>query len=265
MADFQTILCHDQGAVRVLTLNQPQLFNPLDARSGTELVAALEEADRAPGVRAVVLTGAGKAFAAGGNVRLMAEKVLSGQSTKPFFSEIAAILNRTIITLRRLAKPVVCALNGVAAGGGLGWCLACDLVVAAQSARLDPAYVRIAVNPDGGASALVTRLIGLKRASEFFLRGRVLSAQEALEWGMINRVVEDGQLMDEALKVARELAAGPPKALALTKALLNQAVLGDLETILENERRGIIELADQPDFIEGIKAFVEKRPPRFGQ
>ena len=159
----------------------------------------------------MVLTGAGKAFAAGGNVRLMAEKVLSGQSTKPFFSEIAAILNRTIITLRRLAKPVVCALNGVAAGGGLGWCLACDLVVAAQSARLDPAYVRIAVNPRRGASALVTRLIGLKRASEFFLRGRVLSAQEALEWGMINRVVEDGQLMDEALKVARELGGGLPR------------------------------------------------------
>ena len=254
MAQYQTILQQDHGAVRVLTLNQPQLFNPLDALSGAELVAALEEADREPTVRALVLTGAGKAFAAGGNVR---------QPTKPFFTEIAAILNRSVITLRRLSKPVVCALNGVAAGGGLGWCLACDLVVAAKGARLDPAYVRIAVNPDGGASALVTRLIGLKRASEFFMLGRVLTAQEALEWGMVNRVVEDGRELDEALALAQELAAGPPKALAATKALLNQAVLGDLESILENERRGIIELADQPDFVEGIKAFVEKRKPRF--
>ncbi|MBI5524667.1 MAG: enoyl-CoA hydratase/isomerase family protein [Desulfarculus sp.] len=263
MADFQTILLQDHGAVRVLTLNQPQLFNPLDAVSGTELVAALEGADRDPAVRALVLTGAGKAFAAGGNVRLMAEKVLGGRPTKPFFTEITAILNRSIITLRRLSKPVVCALNGVAAGGGLGWCLACDLVVAAQSARLDPAYVRIAVNPDGGASALVTRLIGLKRASEFFLLGRVLTAQEALEWGMVNRVVEDGQLLPQALELAQALAAGPAKALAATKALLNRAVLGDLEGILEDERQGIIELADQPDFVEGIKAFVEKRKPQF--
>jgi len=264
MAGYQTILQENHGAVRLLTLNQPQMFNPLDALSGSELVAALEEADRDPAVRAVVLTGAGKAFAAGGNVRLMGEKVLSGQSTKPFFTEITAILNRSIIALRRLSKPVVCALNGVAAGGGLGWCLACDLVVAAKSARLDPGYVRIAVNPDGGASVLVTRLIGLKRASEFFLLGRVLSASEALAWGMINRVVEDGQVLAEALQVAQVLAAGPAKALAATKALLNQAALGDLEGILEDERRWIIELADQPDFVEGIKAFFEKRQPNFG-
>jgi 2-(1,2-epoxy-1,2-dihydrophenyl)acetyl-CoA isomerase len=194
----------------------------------------------------------------------MGEMVHSNTPSKPFFSEIAALLNRSIITLRRLSKPVVCALNGVAAGGGLGWCLACDLVVAGQSARLDPGYVRIAVNPDGGTSALVSRLIGLQRASEFFMLGRVLEADEALEWGMVNRVVPDGQELDEALKLAQELATGPAKALAATKALLNQATLGDLETILENERRWIIELADQPDFCEGIKAFFEKRKPNFG-
>jgi 2-(1,2-epoxy-1,2-dihydrophenyl)acetyl-CoA isomerase len=136
--------------------------------------------------------------------------------------------------------------------------------VIAASARLDPGYVRIAVNPDGGTSVLVSRLIGLKRASEFFMLGRVLSAQEALDWGMVNRVVPDDQVLSESLDLARQLAAGPARALMATKTLLNQATLGDLEGILEDERRWIIELADQPDFIEGIKAFFEKRKPNFG-
>ena len=263
MSTFQTLLVEDRGPVRLLTLNQPELFNPLDAVSGAELIQALEEAGRQPAVRALVLTGAGKAFAAGGNVRLMGGLLQKGQDPAPWFSDIGAILNRSIITLRRLPKPVVCALNGVAAGGGLGWCLACDLVVAAARARLDPGYVRIAVCPDGGASALVTRLIGHKRASEFFLLGRVLKAAEALDWGLVNRVVADGQVVDEALKLAQELAAGPAQALAATKALLNQATLGDLETILEEERQAIARLSSQPDFAEGITAFFEKRRPNF--
>ncbi len=263
MSQFETILVEDQGPVRLLTLNQPQFFNPLDQKSGPELVAALEAADREAAVRAVVLTGAGKAFAAGGNVRLMGEILASGRSAGPFFSEIAAVLNRSIITLRRLGKPVVCALNGVAAGAGLGWALACDLVVAAEGARLDPGYIRIAVTPDGGTSALVTRLIGHKRASEFFLLGRVLAAREALEWGMVNRVVPDDQVVAEALAVAGQLAQAPRQALRATKALLNQAILGDLETILEEERQAIVGMVDLPDFAEGIRAFFERRKPTF--
>ena len=263
MDEYQTILWEDRGPVRLIALNQPQFFNPLDPVSGPELVAVLEAADRAPTVRAVVLTGAGKAFAAGGNVRLMGELLAKGQAPGPFFSEIAAVLNRSVITLRRMAKPVVCALNGVAAGAGLGWALACDLVVAAESARLDPGYIRIAVTPDGGTSALVTRLIGLKRASEFFMLGRVLPAAEAMAWGMVNRVVADDRVLEEALAVAAQLAQAPRQALKATKALLNQAVLGDLETILENERQAIVEMVALPDFAEGIKAFFERRKPAF--
>ena len=263
MSEYKTILVEDRGPVRLLTLNQPQLFNPLDPDSGPELVAALEAADRDPAVRALVLTGAGKAFAAGGNVRLMAELLAKGEAPGPWFSDIAAMLNRSIITLRRLGKPVVCALNGVAAGAGLGWALACDLVVAAESARLDPGYIRIAVTPDGGTSVLVTRLIGHKRASEFFLLGRVLAAKEALEWGMVNRVVADDQVLTEALAVAGQLARSPRQALKATKALLNQATLGDLETMLEQERQAIVGMVDLPDFAEGIKAFFERRKPEF--
>lgn len=263
MSSYQTLLVEDRGPVRLITLNQPQIFNPLDEVSGPELIQALEAADRDHTVRALVLTGAGKAYAAGGNVRLMADILARGERPSPFFSEVGAVLNRSVITLRRLSKPVVCALNGVVAGGGLGWCLGCDLVVAAQSARLDPGYIRIAVCPDGGASALVTRLIGHKRASEFFLLGRALSAAEALEWGLVNRVVADDKVLAEALAMAGQLAQSPRQALAATKALLNQAVLGDLETVLEQERQAIMALADQPDFAEGIKAFFERRKPEF--
>ncbi len=263
MTQFQTLLIEDRGPVRLVTLNQPEMYNPLDQTSGQELIQALEEAEREQSVRALVLTGAGKAFSAGGNVRLMGKLVEQGGARSPFFSEIAALLNRTIITLRHLPKPVVCALNGVAAGGGLGWCLACDLVVAAQGARLDPGYIRIAVNPDGGNSLLVTHLIGHKRASAFFMLARPISAQEALAWGMVNQVVPDHQVLASALELAQELARGPAQALASTKRLINRAVFGDLESILEQERREIMRLVDEPDHAEGIRAFFEKRPPRF--
>ena len=129
MAEYQTLLLQDWDSVREITLNRPKLFNPLDNTSGPELIHALEEADRDDSVRVVVITGAGKAFSAGGNVRAMAQTLARGESPAALFAGVAGILNRSIITLRRLSKPVVCALNGVAAGGGVGWALSCDIIV----------------------------------------------------------------------------------------------------------------------------------------
>ena len=263
MPDFQTLLLQDIGNVREITLNRPKLFNPLDNTSGPELVHALEQADRDDSVRVVVLTGAGKAFSGGGNVRAMAQTLENGESLAGMFAGVAGILNRSIITLRRLSKPVVCALNGVAAGGGLAWALSCDLILAAESARFDPGYIRIALNPDGGNSALVSRLIGLQRASAFFMLGRVIDMATALKWGMVNKVVPDGQVLEEAHALAAELAKAPREALASTKKLLNRAILGDLESILEEERSEIMRLSEMPDFAEGITAFMEKRKPKF--
>lgn len=264
MDSYKTLLIEDQGPVRVITLNQPKLFNPLDYISGPELAACLESTGRDPKVRAAVLTGAGKAFSGGGNVRLMKQMLDNGEDPAGYFQELAWVLNRTIIALRHMPKPIVSAVNGVAAGGGLGWSLGCDLVVAEASARFDPAYIRIAVNPDGGSSAILPRLIGHKRASSFFMLGQAIGAQKALEWGMVNEVVEDGGSLSRALEIARELAAGPAGALASTKALINQALFGDLETILQNERMEIARLSIQPEFKEGIDAFFEKRKPNFG-
>lgn len=264
MAPYETIVAEDRGAVRVLTLNQPKQFNPLDYVSGPELVDALERADRDPAVRAVVLTGAGRAFSGGGNVAGMRQALDEGRDMSLWFATLAGHLNRTIITLRRLSKPVVCAMNGVAAGGGVGWALACDLVVMADDTRFDPGYIRIAVNPDGGTSALVTRLIGHKRAAEFFMLGRAIKAPEALAWGLVNKLAPTGEVLAEALAMAQALAAGPREALASTKALLHRAALGDLETILEEERAEICRLSTLPEFAEGIAAFFDKRKPDFG-
>lgn len=264
MSAYKTLLVEDQGPVRLLTLNQPAIFNPVDEVSGPELVAALDQAERAAGVRVLVLTGAGKAFSGGGNVRKMHQVLAAGQKLSPFLADLAAVLHRSISTMRRMPKPIVCALNGVASGGGLGWALACDLVVAADSARLDPGYVRIALSPDGGSSGLLSRALGLQRASEFFLLGRALDAQAALARGLVNLVLPAGQVLPQALEWASELAQGPAQALAATKALINRALYGDLETIMEDERQSICAMSDLPDAAEGLNAFFAKRKPRFG-
>jgi len=264
MADYQTLLLKDEGEVRLFTMNRPEVYNPIDETSAGELIAALEEADRAPSIRALVLTGAGKAFSGGGNLKAMAQVLESGALPGRFFLGLVASFNRLIITMRRLNKPVVCAVNGVASGGGVALALACDLILAVDGALFDPGYIRIALSPDGGNTALVSRLAGLKRASEFFMLGRPLSAAQALEWGLVNQLVEPEDLLPQALECARNLGQMPAGALASTKALLNAAVLPDLESVLENERREMANLSDQPDFSEGVNAFSEKRKPRFG-
>ncbi|MCF8034370.1 MAG: enoyl-CoA hydratase/isomerase family protein [Desulfarculaceae bacterium] len=263
MASYETLLCQDRGPVRLITLNNPDTFNALDFTSGPELIGALEEAGRDPAIRVVVLTGAGKAFSAGANVRLMQQGLAEGKPPAPFFSELAAILHRSISTMRRLPKPVVCALNGVAAGGGMGWVLASDMVVASRAARLEPAYIKIGLTPDGGSTALLARALGPHRAAEFFMLGQGMNAQTAFEHGLFNQVVEPDQELDTALELAEGLAAGPATALAQTKALLNSSLYGDLEKVMEDERQSICAMSTGPEFLEGITAFFEKRKPSF--
>ncbi len=262
---FETLILEVEPPLGTISLNQPRIFNPLDARSGPELVAALESLALDDRVRAVILTGRGKAFSGGGNVRAMAEAIEADPNQGPprMFLAVTRLLNATVLAIRRLDKPVVCAMNGVASGGGLAWAMACDLVVAARSARLDSAYIRIGFSPDGGLAAFLPLLMGHKRATEFFMLGGSISAEEGLTCGLVNRVVDDDAVLDEARKLALDLAARPRLALARTKALLHRAFYPDLERILEDERPNIVELSGQADFREGIAAFFEKRPPRF--
>ncbi len=265
MTDWQTLIVAVEGPLGLITLNQPAIFNPLDLTSGPELTAALESLATDDAVRVIVLTGQGKAFSAGGNVRSMAEAIESdpGQGPPRLFTEVARWLNTVVLAIRRMDKPVVCALNGVAAGGGLAWAMACDLVVAARSARLDSAYIRIGFSPDGGLSVFLPLLMGHKRATEFFMLGQTITADEARELGLVNRVVADEAVLDEARKIALDLAARPRLALARTKEFLHRAFYPDLEPRIEDERRAIVQLSANHDFREGIAAFFEKRPPRF--
>ena len=245
----------------VITLARPQLLNALDEDSGLELVQALETAGADPKVRVVILTGQGRAFSAGGNVRAMHRFLLDhpGEGAAPFFWRVVDLLNRSVLAIRRMKKPVIAAVNGVAAGGGLGWVLASDLVVASPKARFDTAYIRIAVSPDGGNSYFLPRLIGPWLASELFFLGGALDAERARELGLVNRLVEEDKLVDEALALAAELAAKSESGLARTKELVNAACYPGLAEHLEKERDYILASADGPDFDRAIKAFFAKK------
>ncbi len=258
---YRTLTYEIKNRTALITLARPELMNALDEESGLELVRALETAAADRGVRVVVLTGQGRAFSAGGNVRAMHQFLLDhpGQGAGPFFWRVVDLLNRSVMAIRQMKKPVVAAVNGVAAGGGLGWVLASDLVVASPRARFDTAYIRIAVSPDGGNSFILPRLLGPWRTSELYFLGRSFGAEKALEWGLVNRLVKEEELLDEALSLAEELASRSAAALARTKELINASVYQGLADHLEKERERIIASADDPDFDQAIKAFFNSK------
>lgn len=257
---FQTLTYEIKGPTALITFTRPQSLNPLDEESGQDLVNALERAGREEPVRVVVLTGQGKAFSAGGNVKLMAQHLKShpGQGAAPVFWRITDWLNRSVLAIRQLKKPVIAAVNGVAAGGGLGWVLASDLIIASQKARFDPAYIRIAVCPDGGNTFFLPRLIGPKLAAELFFLGRDLSAERALALGLVNRLAPPDELMAQTLALAEELAQKSPQALAWTKALMSASLDASLAEVLELERQGMLACADGEDFAPAIEAFFAR-------
>lgn len=257
---YETLNFEIRDRTAIITLARPKLMNALDEQSGPELIEALEQAGADDRVRVVILTGQGKAFSAGGNVRAMHQFLLDhpGQGAAAFFYRVVDALNRSILAIRQMDKPVIAALNGVAAGGGLGWALAADLVIAHPKVRLDTAYIRIGVNPDGGNTIFVPRRVGPQIASELFFLGRAMTAEEAQGYGLINRVVEPEKLLAEALSLAEELAGMDGAALARTKRLINDSVYYGLAEQLEKERNYILESADQPAFERLIKAFFSK-------
>jgi 2-(1,2-epoxy-1,2-dihydrophenyl)acetyl-CoA isomerase len=258
---FQTLTYDRRDTTALITLARPEALNALNEDSGRELVAALEEAGRDETVRAVVLTGRGKAFSAGGDVRAMRDHLAAhpGQGAAPFFFRVVDWLNRSVLALRQMPKPVLAAVNGVAAGGGLSWVLASDIVLAAPQARFDTAYIRIAVSPDGGNTLFLPRLLGPWRAAELFFLGQAVSAEEGQRLGFVNRLVPAERLVEEALALAAELARRDPAALARTKALINATTFVGLAEALERERQGILASAEAPAFEAAIQAFFSQR------
>lgn len=256
MPDLPILLSETNALVLKLTLNRPPV-NALNFELIAALQQALKQAEHDPQIRCVLLTGAGTVFSAGQDLNSFA----AGQ--KGYRAHLLRTYNPLILQLRRLEKPIIAALNGPVSGAALGLALACDLRIAADSARFVVGFAGIGLAPDSGVSLLLPALIGFARATEFTFSNAPITADQALAWGLINRVVPTAELPTIASNLAAGLAHGPIGALALAKRAFNQALLGNLESVLDYEAH-LQEIASaSPEHAEGVQAFLEKRPPRF--
>jgi len=253
MAEVET---SRDGAVLTITLNRPDVLNAFDTNMHRALGAALKDA-RDGAVRAVVLTGSGRGFCVGQDLTEFREA--SG--------DIAARLRENyhpnIRAIRALEKPVIAAVNGVAAGAGVSLASACDLRLAADTANFIPAFINIGLIPDSGGSYFVTRLIGAARAFEWFASGKKLTAAEAHAWGLVSEVLQTDGLASRVAELAGQLAELPTRGIGMTKRLLDAALGSTLEEQLEREAQLQAAATQTADFREGVAAFLEKRPPRF--
>ena len=248
------------GGIATIRMNRPERLNAYNPEMGEALLSAVSAAAADPAVRCLVLTGTGKAFSAGGDVELFAAFHEEGSAK---FMGLAIGLHALIATLRRAPKPVIAAVNGVAAGAGFSMALACDVAVATASARFTLGYQNIGLSPDGGMTFFLARALGTQRAMEMTLFSKVLSSEQAAEWGLVQQVIPDADFAAQTAALASLLAAGPTLAYAKAKELYNRALSQPLETQLEEERQSIARSATTHDFREGVRAFLEKRPARF--
>jgi len=261
MAPNDTVLVEVADGVARLTLNRPDKLNAFNEEMHRALHAALDEAKWDENVRAILLTGAGRAFCAGQDLAEVDPHKADGE---PDLGEtIERLYNPLIRLIRSIDKPIVCAVNGVAAGAGASVALACDLVVAGRSARFIQAFCKIGLVPDSGATWALTRLVGEARAKGLALTGRPLDAETAASWGLIWHAVDDQHLMEEAGKLVASLAAGPTVGLGLTKKAIQAASTNGLDDQLDLERDLQREAGLTPDYAEGVAAFTEKRPANF--
>ena len=250
----------DEGVGR-LRLNRPEASNGLDVPLLRALYDAIMTLHGDPLVRAVVLSGEGPHFCAGGDVKTFASK---GDALPDYLREATSWLQISASALMRLQAPVVTAVHGFAAGGGgVGLVCASDFVIAGRSAKFLAGATRVGMAPDAGASVTLTRLVGLRKAMEITMLNPVIDADEALRIGLINRVVEDDDVLDESLALARELAAGPTLAFAATKRLLWEGLGSSVEAQLPDESRTVSELSGTADAREGLAAVIERRAPVF--
>jgi 2-(1,2-epoxy-1,2-dihydrophenyl)acetyl-CoA isomerase len=259
---YQTIQLEMRDAVALLTLNRPDALNAISVAMAREIKAAISEAVES-GARALVLTGAGRAFCAGGDLREMQKLAALDGRIEAFFDEPLGLLNECVLLMRSTPLPFIAAVNGAASGGGCNLALACDLVIAGESARFNQAFIKIGLTPDCGGSFILPRAIGWKRATELMMTGDVISADKAAEMGMINNVVPDDELMSRALALAEKLAQSPTAAIGRIKELIEASATNDYGGQLELERKAQLQSGQTADFREGIAAFIEKRPPKF--
>ena len=257
---YTTILFDVRDNVAHITLNRPEAANSLNKEMAIDLMHAAIRCGEDAEIRTIVLTGAGRIFCSGGDLK---EFAVQGEHLPYHFLEVTTHLHAAISRLTRLDTPVVAAVNGAAAGAGMSLACACDIVVTAESARFTMAYTGAGLTPDGSSTYFLPRIVGLKRALELTLTNRVLSAQEALEWGIVTRVVPDAELLAQAHALGAQLAAGPTKAYGAAKRLLHSGWTETLETQMEHESQSIADMGRTADAAEGMAAFLEKRTAKF--
>jgi 2-(1,2-epoxy-1,2-dihydrophenyl)acetyl-CoA isomerase len=258
--DYQTLVFEVNEQVATVTFNRPDAANAMSPECAREFneVSLRIEGDAA--IRAVVLTGAGKMFCAGGDLAAFAA---AGAGARSLLLQMTGDLHLAISRLSRNPAPVLGAINGTAAGAGFSLVMLCDMAISARSAVYTMAYTKAGLSPDGSSTYFMPRKIGDRRARELMLTNRVLSAEEALAWGVVNEVVEDDQVLATTLKLAHKLAAGPTEAFGQVKALLNGSFEQSLETQMELEARAIAHMITTADGQEGLNAFLNKRKPEF--
>jgi 2-(1,2-epoxy-1,2-dihydrophenyl)acetyl-CoA isomerase len=251
-----TVDVETRGSVAIVTLNRPSQANTLNLQIGMDLLAAAMTCARNPAVCAVVLTGAGENFCFGGDLRGM----ISKEQAESYVRELTSYVHAAISLFVRMDAPVIAAISGAVAGGGIGLVAMADLAVAARSAKSNLAYISVGLTPDSGTTFLLPRAVGVRRTMELMLLNRVLTAQAALNWGLVNRVVPDMNVLDEALTIAEQLASGPTRAYGKVKRLIAQS-LGAFESQMVLEAETIASQAASAEGAEGINAFLEKRKP----
>jgi 2-(1,2-epoxy-1,2-dihydrophenyl)acetyl-CoA isomerase len=257
---YQTIGLAVSASVATLTLNRPDAANGMNLQLMKELVDAVHSCEEDPQVRAIIITGAGRFFSAGGDLAAFSADL---DRLPRLLSELTLYLHTAISRLARMNRPVIAAINGPCAGAGLSLACACDLVLAAQSSNFTMAYTAAGLSPDGGSTWFIPRRIGDLRTRELMLTNRKLSAEEALRWGLVTRVIADEMLLVEARKLAESLAAGPTVAYGNVKALLNDTFARGMETQMEFESRAIASSAKTADAREGVSAFLKKVKANF--
>jgi 2-(1,2-epoxy-1,2-dihydrophenyl)acetyl-CoA isomerase len=249
----------DDG-VGLIRLNRPNDGNTIIPEMAWELLDAANRCDEDPYLRAVVLTGSGKMFCAGGDLKAFAAQ---GERVSHYIKDITQAFHAAISRFNWMDPPVVGAINGTAAGGGFSLALTTDIAIAAESAKFTMAYTKAGLTPDGSSSYFLARMVGLRRAKEMALLNPILSARQAMEWGLVNQVVADDQVLTAALEIAHQLAKGPTRSFGETKRLILSGATESLESQMEKETRAIAAIAGSADTREGIAAFIAKRTPEF--
>lgn len=258
---YENIDVKSESGILTITLNRPEKLNALVGHMRRDLAEALEHAGSDRTIRVVVITGAGRGFCAGGDVPFMAELIERNDAEE--FSRLLGAARRVILSIRQMTKPVVAAINGVAAGAGCNLALACDLRIASTDAVFSQSFVKVGLHPDWGGTYFLPRLVTPNKACELFFLGSAIDAEEALRLGIVNRVVSPGQLEDEVRALAERLREAPPLAVAAAKQAVYATDSAGLDDMLRYETEAQMRCFESEDGREGVRAFLEKRAPKF--